>query len=189
MKKDDDHSSIQWHDFSIKELLELSKQNEWTDVHQDITSLILSLSKYSSLKAAKSSPPSDQSLAVNAFLEKGTQGLWYVKYADYMDGSDGNDEMDAHEDHVELINKFVSFIYSKSSHVIKSIENECGHRVHLNGSNREQWSFWICALIYVVKQNQSTSNWIKHAMHTQSTMDRIKSCYDVLKPQAHIWNQ
>ena len=126
-------------------------------------------------------------VVTSCWVEKGTQGLWYVKYSDYMDESgDGGEQIDA--DQLELIEQFVSFIYSKSSHVIKSIENECGHRVYLNEHNREEWSFWICALVYVVKQNSSTMNWIKHAMHTQSTIDRIKSCYDVLKPQAHIWS-
>jgi len=133
----------------------------------------------------------------SCWVESGTQGLWYVKYSDFMDES--ADVVSEHEnesevvqldvDHVELINKFVSYIYSKSSHVIKSIENECGHRVHLTDTNREQWSFWICALIYVAKRNDSQPNWIKHAMLTRKTMDRIKSCYDILKPQEHIWNQ
>merc|ERR1712187_791198 len=96
----------------------------------------------------------------------------YMDEAEDEDGDEDEDSNDASAlieidaDHLELINNFVSFIYSKSSHVIKSIENECGHRVHLNDTNREQWSFWICALIYVVKQNTTTHNWIKHAMQT-----------------------
>merc|ERR1719297_444462 len=75
----------------------------------------------------------------SCWVEKGTQGLWYVKYSDYMDAvlQNNDSEEDALDaDHLELIDKFVNFIYAKSSSVIKSIENEVGHRVHLNDTNR-----------------------------------------------------
>merc|ERR1719297_410879 len=52
-------SSVEWHNFNIKELLALSRQNQWHDVHKDITSLLLSLSKYNTLKSATSPQQQD----------------------------------------------------------------------------------------------------------------------------------
>ena len=58
-KEDDQQHACEWHNFSIKELLQVSKQNEWNDVHKDVTSLNLSLSKYNSLKATTKAAPNE----------------------------------------------------------------------------------------------------------------------------------
>merc|ERR1719461_2636918 len=55
-KANDDSDSVEWHNFTVRELLELSQQNQWNDVHKDVTSLILSLSKYNSVKSKDSKP-------------------------------------------------------------------------------------------------------------------------------------
>eukprot|EP01083_Nonionella_stella_P262535 892627_1 len=65
--KPQSNDNVAWHDFTLKELLKISKQNSWNDVNKDVTTLILSLSKYNPTKTqnqknTKTSPNSLNSI-------------------------------------------------------------------------------------------------------------------------------
>merc|ERR1719362_408176 len=91
------------------------------------------------------------------WIEKRTQGLWYITYSDYedIDNENENDEIDP--EHLELIDKFVNFYYNQSNQIIRSIERDCGSRVILSATNTKKWSFWIVSLIYKVFGKKNVS--------------------------------
>ena len=133
-------------------------------------------------------------IVTSTWIEKGTQGLWYVKYDDYKDDIDesiiSHNSID--EDYIEVINKFVNHYYNGPNQIIQAIEKECGERVILSDTNIDKWSFWICSLIYIIvgkNLNGVSLSWIKHQLHTKNTLQRIQSCYDILKSPSLEWNK
>mmetsp|Transcript_58343 Transcript_58343/g.52553 ORF Transcript_58343/g.52553 Transcript_58343/m.52553 type:complete len:489 (-) Transcript_58343:323-1789(-) len=133
----------------------------------------------------------------STWIEKGTQGLWFIKYNDYKDDHNdddtiGNDHTSIDQDYIDTINKFVDHYYNGPNQIIQAIENECGQRIILNDTNIDKWSFWICSLIYIIigkNLNGVSLSWIKHQLHTKNTLQRIQSCYDILKSPSHEWNK
>lgn len=52
-----DHIGVQWHDFTIKELLTICRQQEWHDGTRDLTAVLLTLSQYGTIAKSPRSQP------------------------------------------------------------------------------------------------------------------------------------
>lgn len=143
----------------------------------------------------------------NAWQERGTQGLWFVKYEDYedhphcdCDSGTNDEEMNAggrvscrrlvNEEHVELIGRFEHFVYQQHNRTIQAVESECGSRCILGENNVERWSFWICSLIWTLFGKQVLSQqWLKEQLHGRCAVQRVKACHDILKSKQSEWGQ
>jgi len=136
----------------------------------------------------------------SSWMEQGTQGLWYITYEDYKDikvqnENDDNDKNNGNNnkinpEHLQLIDKFINFVYRGKNEIIQTIEKECGHRVMFSETNQEKWSFWISGLIYkIFGKNGVSLSWIKHQLHTRSTLGRVGLCYHILKSQLQEWDR
>jgi len=136
-------------------------------------------------------------LILDAWIEKGTQGLWYCKYEDYNDVitmSNTNTIMmnNNHNEMLELLELFVEHTYNHKN--VKQIENECIEKIILNKKNFDnisEWTFYITSLIILIlnkkKNNDITLNWIKEMYKTKNIHQRIQNCYQILKKNEKSW--
>jgi len=145
----------------------------------------------------------------SAWVERGTQGLWFVNFETYSDhercdescgieGAASNDQSGSGgvssrslvpTKHVDLIQRFERGLYSQPNRVIQAIESECGRRVTLTDHNVERWSFWVCGLIWILGKEMVNEQWLKQQMHCRCSVQRVKACYEALKTRAADWSE